>query len=236
MDSMDTSDTGKHSETITAANAGRVLWHLLFLLQAIMAAELVALLIERQFLDGILVFGIMGATISPVVLNRRFSMGIPAGLQILAAAFVFAAFFLGELHGYYVRIWWWDVALHTGSGLLLGIVGFLLVHAMNEDTRVELTMHPRFIAFFAFTFAVACGALWEIFEFAMDQSFGMRMQKPSENDPSGLTDTMWDLIVDTLGAAAISLYGWRAMVRAEPSFIDRLIGKFARRRKGTGQN
>jgi hypothetical protein len=224
---MDTSNPAKPSETINAASASRALWHLLFLLQAIMAAELVALLIERAFLDGVLVFGIMGATVSPVVLDRRFSMGIPPALQMLAAAFVFAAFFLGELHGYYIRIWWWDIALHACSGLLLGIVGFLLVHALNEDARIELTMHPRFIAFFAFTFAVACGALWEIFEFAMDQNFGMQMQKPSENDPSGLTDTMWDMIVDTMGAAAISLYGWRAMVRREPSLIDRLIGKFA---------
>tara|TARA_R110000823_G_scaffold281416_2_gene399732 strand:- start:17334 stop:17513 length:180 start_codon:yes stop_codon:yes gene_type:complete len=28
-------------------------------------------------------------------------------------------------------------------------------------------------------------------------------------DPSGLTDTMWDLAVDALGALVISFLGWR---------------------------
>jgi hypothetical protein len=39
------------------------------------------------------------------------------------------------------------------------------------------------------------GVVWEIFEFAMDQTFGLNMQK------SGLMDTMEDLIVDCIGAA-----------------------------------
>jgi hypothetical protein len=229
---MGLSDTKDHLGTAVAERAGRARWHLLFVLQTIMAAQLFALLIEQQWLNGFLVLTIMGATLSPILLDRRFAMGIPAGLQMLTVAFVFAAFFLGEIRGYYIRIWWWDIALHVSSGLLLGILGFLLVHALNEDRRVELTMHPRFIALFAFVFAVACGALWEIFEFAMDQGFGTQMQKASQNDPSGLTDTMWDMIVDTIGAIAISLYGWRNMVRREKSFIDRWTGKFTRRQEG----
>jgi hypothetical protein len=44
--------------------------------------------------------------------------------------------------------------------------------------------------------------LWEIFEFAGDQLFGMNMQK------EGLTDTMWDLIVDTLGAFVAAVFGY----------------------------
>jgi uncharacterized membrane protein YjdF len=50
-----------------------------------------------------------------------------------------------------------------------------------------------FIAFLSFCVAMAIGGIWEIFEFAMDQVFGMNMQK------SGLIDPMWDLIVDALG-------------------------------------
>jgi hypothetical protein len=217
------------SETGTADRTGRAQLRLLFVLQAIMAVQLFALLIERRWLDGVLVLAIMAATLFPVLLDRRFSVGLPAGLQMMAAAFVFAAFFLGEIRGYYVRIWWWDIALHATSGLLLGILGFLIVHALNEDARVELRMHPGFVAFFAFIFAVACGALWEVFEFAVDQNLGTQMQKPSPNDPSGLTDTMWDLIVDAIGGAAIGIYGWWSMARREPSFIGRWIGKLDRR-------
>jgi hypothetical protein len=49
---------------------------------------------------------------------------------------------------------------------------------------------------------------WEIFEFSMDQIFGLNMQKPMLGDPSGLTDTMWDMIVNLIGAAIVSLSGW----------------------------
>ena len=97
--------------------------------------------------------------------------------------------FLGEVRSWYERIWWWDIALHTSSGLLLGLVGFLLVYVLTENERIDLHMRPRFVALFAFLFAVAVGALWEIFEFAMDRMLGANMQKPMLDDPSGLTDT-----------------------------------------------
>jgi len=45
------------------------------------------------------------------------------------------------------------------------------------------------------------GALWEVFEFGMDQIFGMNMQK------SGLVDTMGDLIVDAIGAGLAAMSG-----------------------------
>ena len=83
-----------------------------------------------------------------------------------------------------------------------------------------------FVALFAFAFAVSVGALWEIFEFAADQLFGLQMQKPMLGDPSGLTDTMWDLIVDTLGAAVISGFGWWHMRRERRSFIDVWTDRF----------
>ena len=101
-----------------------------------------------------------------------------------------------------------------------GVLGFLLVYVLNESERVEMHMRPRFVALFAFLFAVVVGTLWEIFEFAMDQLAGTRMQKPMFGDPSGLTDTMWDMIVNALGALTISALGWWYMNRGEHSFIE----------------
>jgi hypothetical protein len=62
----------------------------------------------------------------------------------------------------------------------------------------------------------------------MDQALGLQMQKPRLGDPSGLTDTMWDLIFDTLGAFLISAFGWWYMIRDERSFIKDWIRKFNR--------
>ena len=83
-----------------------------------------------------------------------------------------------------------------------------------------------FVAFFAFCFALAVGAMWEVFEFAMDELAGTNIQTPFLGDASGLTDTMWDLIVDALGALTIALAGYVYMKRGMTSFIERWIQRF----------
>lgn len=206
--------------------ATRIHWGTVTILQVIMGAEVVLVLSEGQWLNGFLVLAIMAITLAPAALGHRLPVNIPPEFQMLAVVFVFAALFLGEVRSYYERIWWWDSALHASSGLLLGILGFLLVYVLNENKRVDLHMRAHFVALFAFLFAVAVGVLWEIFEFAMDRIFGTRMQKPMFGDPSGLTDTMWDLIVDAIGALAVSALGWWYMKRQKLSFIEVWIRKF----------
>ena len=202
---------------------------ILIVLQLIMAVELVLLFYEGQWVNAFLVMAIMAIILSPAALGRRFRVNVPPEFQVLAVVFVFAALFLGEIRSYYERIWWWDIALHTSSGLLMGVLGFLLVYVLNESERVDVHMRPRFVAMFAFLFAVAVGTLWEIFEFAMDQTIGSNMQKPMFDDPSGLTDTMWDVIVNMVGALAVSSLGWWYMIRREHSFIEDWIRKFIER-------
>lgn len=206
--------------------ARRVRMVVLLVLQGVMAAELVLLLGEERWASGFWLLAIMAVTGAPAVLGDRLPVRIPPEYELLAILFVFASLFLGEFLSYYERFWWWDIALHTTSGLLLGILGFLLVYVLNESRRIGTHMRAGFVALFAFAFAVAVGALWEIFEFAADQLFGTTMQKPMLHDPSGLTDTMWDLIVDTLGAAVISGFGWWHMRRNRRSFIERWIERF----------
>jgi hypothetical protein len=217
------------SNSSTNDPAARVHRWLLLAMQSAMAVSLLGALWERQWLTAAVVAGIFSLIAAPAVLGHRLALRIPAEFELLALVFVFAALFLGEVRGYYHRIWWWDLALHTLSGFLLGLLGFLLIYVLNQDERVDLQLRPRFIAFFACSFAIAMGALWEIFEFAMDQVFGLNMQKPMLGDPSGKTDTMWDLIVDALGAVLISGLGWWYMARQQTSFIDTWIRKFIAR-------
>ena len=215
--------------TGTTDQAARVHLVILVVLQLIMAMELVLLFIDRQWTNAFLVVAIMAITLLPGTIGRRFRVDIPPEFQLLAVLFVFAALFLGEIRSYYLRIWWWDIALHTSSGLLTGLLGFLLVYVLNESERIDIHMRPRFVTMFAFMFAVAVGGLWEIFEFSMDQLVGTDMQKAMFSDPSGLTDTMWDMIVNALGALLISGLGWWYMRQAEHSFIEAWIRKFIQR-------
>ena len=178
-------------------------------------------ILQGRYLGAATVIGIILLTLFPLLLGRRFRVFIPPEFEVLAVVFIYASLFLGEVQGYYTRFWWWDAVLHTGSGFLLGILGFLLVHAMNEYEQAEVHMKPSFVALFAFMFAMGMGGIWEIFEFGMDQIFGMNMQK------SGLIDTMWDLIVDCIGALVISVMGWIYLrTQGKNSFLERWIQSF----------
>lgn len=217
--------------TRPSSNGRARLVHLFILtiLELVMAGELVFLILDERWLHVFLVLAIMITMMSPFVLKPLFRSHIPFELQILAIIFVFATLFLGEVRDYYERFWWWDLLLHATAGLLLGLLGFMIVYILNEDRHVDLYMRPSFLALFAFFFSQGIGALWEIFEFAMDQIFGMTMQKPMLGDPSGLTDTMWDLIVNALGAAVISLGGLRYLILVRTSYVDSWARRFIER-------
>lgn len=200
---------------------------LTFLLQAILLVGVVLSLWNGRWFAAATTAAIILITLLPILLEKRFRVFVPPEFEFLAILFVFASLFLGEVLDYYNRLWWWDLMLHTVSGLLLGISGFLLVYVMNESDMFSLDMSPGFVALFAFMFAVGMGAVWEIFEFAMDQFFGLNMQKEMLGDPSGLTDTMWDIIADTAGAAVISVLGLGYLRTAgSESFLERWIGSF----------
>jgi hypothetical protein len=195
-------------------------------LVALMLLEFFVAVWEGQWMTSFLIAAILAIALAPLLAPRRMPVAIPAEFHLLAVLFIFASLFLGEVHRFYERVWWWDMVLHASSGLLLGMLGFLLVYVLNENERVDLHLRPSFVALFAFLFALGAGVLWEIFEFGMDRLFGMNMQKPMFGDPSGLTDTMWDLILDALGALVISLLGWWYMKHRQVSFIEAWIRKF----------
>ena len=192
-----------------------------YFLKLVLALGVGLLLLQGRYQAAIEVAIILCITFLPVILGNRFRVKIPHEFESLTVVFVYLSLFLGEVQGYYVRFWWWDIVLHIGSGFLLGVLGFLLVYVLNEKEDVDLNLKPKFIAFFAFLFAMGMGAIWEIFEFTMDQVFGMNMQK------SGLVDTMWDLIVDGVGALVIAFLGWGFLQTSKrDSFLERWIDSF----------
>ncbi len=86
--------------------------------------------------------------------------------------------------------------------LPVSFLSFMVVFIFYLFEGDKYAAPPWATAFFGWCFAVAIGTMWEIFEFAMDQTFGMNMQK------SGLMDTMTDLIVDVIGGAVGAFSGF----------------------------
>ncbi|WP_417849760.1 hypothetical protein [Thalassoglobus sp.] len=211
------------------SNYDRVQRRLTILLRLFLVVGIGMEATEQLWGNVVIASGILLLTYLPAILARRADVHVPPEFEVLTIAFIIASLFLGEVRDYYNTFWWWDIALHGTSGGLLGVLGVLLIYVLNETPQIDLQMRPGFVAFFAFCFALSVGALWEIFEFTMDQYFGMNMQKPMWGDPSGLTDTMIDLIVDAIGALIVSVVGYIYMVRGYESVIDRGIQRFIAR-------
>ena len=199
------------------------------ILLIVVGIEWIYLLIEAQWLSLFVVSLLLIVLFIPILFRKNLQVEIPAEFHLTAVIFTFAALYLGEVQEFYQRVWWWDIALHATAGLLMGILGFLLIYILNESKRIDIHLTPGFIAFFAFTFAVTIGTVWEIFEFSMDQIFGLNMQKPMLGDPSGLTDTMWDMIVNAIGAIIISLMGWWYLKYEKDFFMKEWIRNFIKK-------
>jgi hypothetical protein len=203
--------------------ADRIQLVIAYVLQIILLLTITYALLQRNYLSAFATFGILFLTFLPAIIRKKFRVYIPVELEVIAVVFIFAAVFLGEIHAYYTKFWWWDAILHTVSGFLIGLGGFMLVYILNEEEKVHLKMRPGFVAIFAFAFALAIGSLWEILEFTLDNTLGTAMQK------SGLIDTMWDLIVDGLGAAVIAILGYVYLKTQKSYFIDRIIRRLIRK-------
>lgn len=144
--------------------------------------------------------GTLLLTFVPIFASRWLHIEPPTGFISATAVFLYATLFLGEVGQFYEKYWWWDIFLHIGSAMGFGLIGVILVLILVKTDK--LAGSAFIVSLFAFSFAVMIGVVWEIFEFAVDQTFGLNMQK------SGLIDTMWDLIVDCLGAALGAAAGW----------------------------
>ena len=138
-------------------------------------------------------------SVAPVLLAYRLDISVPTPFLVATTAFITASIFLGEAFGFYDRVWWWDMALHGASAVGFGLFGFLFIFMLFEGDRYAAP--PGAVAFLAFCLAVTVGSVWEVFEFAMDQFFGLNMQK------SGLDATMGDLIVNAIGASVGAISG-----------------------------
>lgn len=147
----------------------------------------------------------------PYMVQRWYDIKLPTTFVFPTVLFIYATLFLGEVGGFYDRIWWWDMVLHGVSAVGFGLIGFTILYMLYRGGKLDAS--PWLVGVFSFAFAVAIGAVWEIFEFGMDQMFGFNMQK------SGLRDTMWDLIIDTCGALVVATAGFIHLKFNRPNWL-----------------
>lgn len=213
-------------EPTMPADSRNVYLTLTLLIQAALVVGLILFLLRRDWENVCLTLAVIGMTMVPAFLWRKYRIYLPPEFQLVSAAFIFLSLFLGSARDFYYRFWWWDIVLHTGSGFLLGIVGFIALYLLNQTNQLPRELSPAFRCFFRVTFAVFLGVVWEIVEFACDQIAPYWNMQSGE---TGVADTMWDLIVDTIGALIVGLMGYAYLKTGRYSFIADGVRGFIRK-------
>ncbi len=173
---------------------------------------------------GNLIFAVssLGAfflTLVPYAIARKGKVQIPWELNLLIAVSLYMHV-AGHVEGFYVDFApYYDKAAHLISSVTVTLIG--LVAVLLADRFLGMKMTRGFIVLFAFLFAMAAGAIWEIYEFVLDQIFGLSLQH-------GNTDTMMDLIVDMAGALLIASLGYLYLrSTSKEEVTDRLLTPYA---------
>jgi len=155
----------------------------------------------------------------PSIIKRTMEITLPVEVDLVLTLFLSAHFILGEVSNYYTKFWWFDLFLHMSSGIIIGLIGFIIIFFFLYMHKIET--NPLLVSIFSVSFSVAAGAFWEIIEFLMDISFNFNMQK-------GNIDTMTDLIIDILGACVVGFWAYRYITRNEDGIIKVFVYKFIR--------
>lgn len=100
----------------------------------------------------------LALTFLPQLVASRVRLSLPNSFLAAIAAFVLATIYLGEMHDFYNRLWWWDMVLHGTSAMGFGILGFLLIFMLFEGDRYAAP--PWAIGVLSFCVAMTVGALW----------------------------------------------------------------------------
>ena len=144
----------------------------------------------------------LAATLLPGVLERDYSVETDVGLTLwIAAAVTIHA--LGTVY-FYQTVWGWHNIAHTLTGTLVAAIGYTTVRALEEHTSA-VAFPPKFTFLVVVLVVFSAGVFWEILEFTFD---GIAARVGADDGlvlaQHGLTDTMSDLVANTVGAIIVA--------------------------------
>ncbi len=178
--------------------------------------------LRALLLVGAVVLFATGDTTGAALLGGASALAWLVRLVLLPRAYD-AAFVLalalqacGEAAGLYDSIAWFDNVTHFTLPFFLAPTLYIaLARADLVPDPKDETYLRHYVGMFvvAFSFGVALGGLWEIWEWVSDRTFGSSLQL-------GVDDTVGDLIADSAGAACGAAllvvwarYGWGSVRR-----------------------
>jgi len=156
--------------------------------------------------------------------NYRFTMSVGIVLWITVAMFLHA---LGTLPlpqlGFstlYRSTWWWDHLTHALSSSLVAGVAYATARALEEHSDA-INLPDRFLFGYLLMFVMAFGVVWELVEFYLGVLSHL-VGSGAILTQYGLSDTLLDLVYNTLGGLLVALFGTAYLTGVSDELADRL--------------
>ena len=151
--------------------------------------------VEMRMISYLFLLGFVLCAWLPYLFNLIFKVDFKLAAVIAYQAFLILSIVVGSLWRVYSMWAYYDVIIHFLSGVLISLIAYSLF----SQSKSKLSYAWLFVLLFSI--AVACGGLWEIWEFVTDGIFSNNSQVYAGYfERAALFDTMFDLICDASGA------------------------------------
>ena len=179
---------------------------LAWLFRLLIVATGVIHVLQGKYTYALLCAAVIALLVAPPLLARTSRANMPVELELVSLWAAVSDMTLGRLAGLYVGTAWFDKILHFGNSLLIGLLAFLIIYALQFTGRLRTSAIVNVLIIVLLSLGI--GAVWEIAEYVADLAF----KEGAQGSPimGGLDDTIWDLILDggggMLGAFLGSFY------------------------------
>jgi hypothetical protein len=161
---------------------------------------------------GMVLVNIVFITIPFIIIyiTNKKRLVLPHSFELASLIFILLTLYFGEYKKFYLKFWWWDSFLHGIFGCYAVIIALhLITGIITKEKEATKKRFTALIAIFAFSFSIALGTLWEMFEFLCDYFLKTNM---TEN---GLEDTATDLLIKILFASVTSIIYYHRRLKNE---------------------
>lgn len=164
------------------------------LLKVLLLVMVFNALLTRDGIFALIAACSFGLSLVPKFLERR--IWLPSGCDLCFTAILLAHVFLGMTLELYETSTIYDKVSHYAGTALLT---WLALKSLDRHCRIKrINLSLSILTGLVLMCALALGALWEIFEFLIDQTDLVMAQR-------GLADTMYDLMADLLAGMTVAL-------------------------------
>jgi uncharacterized membrane protein YjdF len=145
-------------------------------------------------------------------------------IDVIFDSFLLLAVTFASLLNGYTLIPYFDKVLHTIAGFLFAEGGMLFYYYLKPNHRIQKMDGAR-VSWAALLSSMALGQLWEIYEFTASLVSGGTYD-PQLVKTTGVTDTMTDMIVCTLGGLVTALFCWRYYKTGKKDLMTKILLEF----------